>query len=430
MNVKFTASMLAEGNHLFQASITVLDDGLILKIPNFWNNKESFFRYEDISGFRVDTPSWYTVLIYCTIYLNARGTWVQAHGFTKSDAKKIKRYIEDGQRGNNVIGSHNSAPSRSKETHEEWMERSRRDTEEFRSAIGRFAEEQRTEILERIEKVKKVLTSSLRNFYMFSHLEDQKGIDESQDQIKKKKIMLIKYLKKVGEEDKFKSILEECRKSARTEVDRDIAKIEEQKNKDAKFFENLRQSILDSDEGNETPSNFEFPDVDKDFKGTNETPSTFLEFELLNKDDTKNEFKNQIKHLTNAYDNLDVELLEDCEKVNQNKLLVETFIKNIIRGKDGREFLKKEINFIDFESYKYAATVHNFFDIIYNIYDSIAYQQSEDGTENTKKTFPFALDNQNIIDYLKNEDNSLCDRMSKLIDVTDNFIDRIAKNTE
>ena len=86
--------MLAEKNHLFQTSITVGEEGIKVRIPNFWKNQEMFFSYDDITGISLDTPSWYTVLSYSTIRFNARGTWVEAHGFTKSDANEIKRIIE------------------------------------------------------------------------------------------------------------------------------------------------------------------------------------------------------------------------------------------------------------------------------------------------------------------------------------------------
>ena len=38
---KFVASILSEGNHLFQASITILDNGVKVRIPGFWKNNET-----------------------------------------------------------------------------------------------------------------------------------------------------------------------------------------------------------------------------------------------------------------------------------------------------------------------------------------------------------------------------------------------------
>ena len=386
MKKKFTASLLSEGNHLFQASITVTDDGLQMKIPNFWKDKETFFQYGDISGFRVDTPSWYTVLNYCTIHLNARGTWVQAHGFTKSDAQKIKRYIEEGQNGNygNSSANFNKSLGTDSSYNEPWG---------FTPSEIRRIELGRDKILELIEKIKRVLRNDLRNFYLFSHLDDRKKVEEYHDRIKNTKILLIKYLKKVGEEDRFKSILEECRESARTEVDKDIAKINVQKEENAKFLEDFRQSILDSDDKEETQSNFE----------------------------------RQIKNLIRAYDSLDVDLLEDCGKVEENWMLVDTFIGKIIY-KDYRKELIQSSLWSNLLNDKYTETLYDLYEIILDIFGSIIYKQVDETTG--RKSFPYALDYQNIIDYLKNEDNSLCDRMSKLIDVTDNFIDRISKSIE
>lgn len=97
--------MLSEGNHLFQASITILDNGVKLRIPNFWRDQETFFSFRDISGVELTTPSWYSVLTYSTINFNLRGSWVEAHGFTKSDALTIKKLIDNGRHsgGNSSI---------------------------------------------------------------------------------------------------------------------------------------------------------------------------------------------------------------------------------------------------------------------------------------------------------------------------------------
>lgn len=121
---KFTASMVSKGNHLFQASITILDNGVKLRIPNFWRNQETFFSFSDMSGVELTTPSWYTVLTYSTINFNLRGTWVEAHGFTKSDALTIKRLIDEGRSGGgnssiNEYGQDTSKFSHSKQ--QDWI---------------------------------------------------------------------------------------------------------------------------------------------------------------------------------------------------------------------------------------------------------------------------------------------------------------------
>ena len=94
--------MISKGNHLFQASITILDNGIKVRIPNFWRNEETFFSFNDITGISLSTPSWYSVLSYSSISFNARGTWVEAHGFTKSDAINIKKLIEGGSSNNDT----------------------------------------------------------------------------------------------------------------------------------------------------------------------------------------------------------------------------------------------------------------------------------------------------------------------------------------
>lgn len=406
MKKKYIASILSEGNQIFQPSITVADEGLSLRFPGRFKNKEEFFRYEDISGFSIKEPRRFAPL-YCTVSLNARGTWVEAHGFTKSDARKIKRYIEDGQKGNKGGNISNSSRSRELETYEEWRVRSRKDWNDWLTAVGKFAEEQREEILEFMEKIKKALTQSLKYFYLFSDLNEKKKVDELQGEIVNFKKMLLKYLKRIGEESQYETIIEECRQSARADTDE---KIEHRRQATIDMIDRIVHESFQADEEKETKFDFKLPTFNAD-KG--------------NEDDL-NENRNQIENLTKAYDDLDVEILEDCEKVNQNSLLVETMIKNLIKGEQGRMYLRKEIQFIDFENLKHAQLVEKLFNIINNIYDSIAYQQSKDGT----KVFPFGLDNPKIVDYLKNEGNSVCDKISKLIDVTDSFVDRIAKSIE
>ena len=439
--------MLSEGNHLFQASITITDDGLKMKIPNFWKDKETFFRYEDISGFRVDTPSWYNVLSYCTIHLNARGTWVEAHGFTKSDAQKIENYIEVGQKGSS---SNRSSRTSGREYHEEWMKNSRRRNERYFEALRQLGEEEDAKNRKLVEKIKHLLTGYLQLFYLYNYDGDEKEADKMQPKIKEQKKYLLKYLRNIGEENQFESILEECRNSARAEYDRRIAEINEKRESEwRKYFGQLfsedelmkrfkelglgqkRQTAKDNEF--ETLGDFDSDDSDdiEYFKGIGEDPKTpkqDFDFPTLFAPMPESEEKgnNLIKKLTKDYDDLNVEVLEDCDRVNENSLIVETLINNIIKGEQGRKFLIKEIQFTEFEDLIHAQLVIQLFYIINEIYNSTAYQKTVAG----KKVFPFGLDNPKVIDYLKNKDNSLCDRISKLIDVTDSFVDRIAKSIE
>lgn len=118
MSKIFVASMLAKGNHVFQASITILDDGIKVRIPGFWRDNETYLSFDEIKGIELTMPSWYTVLIYSTVQFYARGIRVEAHGFTKSDAQQIKRLIEEGQRENNSASSSSPYSNMSKQERE------------------------------------------------------------------------------------------------------------------------------------------------------------------------------------------------------------------------------------------------------------------------------------------------------------------------
>lgn len=94
--MKFKASRISDGNKLFPASIETKDDGLIVRIPSFWKNDETFLSYNDISGVEVNSP----LIGYSTIEFNARGMRVKAHGFTRSDVTSIRKAIENGKKKN------------------------------------------------------------------------------------------------------------------------------------------------------------------------------------------------------------------------------------------------------------------------------------------------------------------------------------------
>ena len=109
--MKFTASRLSDGNKLFAASITTEDTGLKVRLPGFWKNQEAFLPYSNISGVTVDTP----LVGYSTITFNAMGEIASAHGFTKSEVKKIKQLIEIGKSRENDQPTYNEKYSFSDE---------------------------------------------------------------------------------------------------------------------------------------------------------------------------------------------------------------------------------------------------------------------------------------------------------------------------
>lgn len=87
----------------------------------------------------------------------------------------------------------------------------------------------------------------------------------------------------------------------------------------------------------------------------------------------------------------------------------------------GRKDLYNDIEDTE-EDTEYIKELLNLLKLIDDIYESeIIREEDEDG----KKVFPFALNYKKIQDFLIDKNNSLADRMSKVIDCTDNLIDRI-----
>jgi hypothetical protein len=91
--MKYTASRLSEGNKLFPAQIIVEPTGITIKIPGLFSGDETSVAYDSISAVEIDTP----LIGYSTIRFYHNGNKVEAHGFSKSDAKEIKAAIENGR---------------------------------------------------------------------------------------------------------------------------------------------------------------------------------------------------------------------------------------------------------------------------------------------------------------------------------------------
>jgi hypothetical protein len=90
---KFIASRLSEGNKLFPAEIIINDGGLEVKIPGFFSDESKFIGYDSISAVEIDSP----MIGFSTLAFFHNGNKVIAHGFTKTDAKKIKEEIDKGK---------------------------------------------------------------------------------------------------------------------------------------------------------------------------------------------------------------------------------------------------------------------------------------------------------------------------------------------
>ncbi|QXV67180.1 hypothetical protein FPZ42_01180 [Mucilaginibacter achroorhodeus] len=91
--MKYTASRLSEGNKIFPAQVIVEPTGITVRIPGFFSGDETTVAYNSISAVEIDTP----LIGFSTIRFYHNGNKVEAHGFSKADAKAIKQAIEVGR---------------------------------------------------------------------------------------------------------------------------------------------------------------------------------------------------------------------------------------------------------------------------------------------------------------------------------------------
>jgi hypothetical protein len=139
------------------------------------------------------------------------------------------------------------------------------------------------------------------------------------------------------------------------------------------------------------------------------------------------EISNKIKEITiedivRRYDSLDIDCLENDNNLHENKFIANQltiFIDNEL----GRQIIKKQlIEGIENENNDFLTTALEMVKIVSKIYDSgITKMTTEEGNQK----YHFALDSENVKSFLHDDENSLCDKMSKIIDVIDNLIDRI-----
>lgn len=87
----YKAKRLSEGNRLFPCRIVLEDKGIVVRFPGFMSGKETFISYLDISSMGIDTP----FIGFSTLKFNAKGQKIEAHGFTRSDAKRIQSIISE-----------------------------------------------------------------------------------------------------------------------------------------------------------------------------------------------------------------------------------------------------------------------------------------------------------------------------------------------
>ena len=87
MKQKITASRLSSGNKMFPPCIIIEDNGLRINFPGFFNDKEEFVSYADISSISFDAP----IVGFTKLHLNIRGQVTNIEGFYKSDIQNIMK---------------------------------------------------------------------------------------------------------------------------------------------------------------------------------------------------------------------------------------------------------------------------------------------------------------------------------------------------
>ena len=86
----FIASRLTTGNKVFPSKIIIDDLGITLKIPGLFSGNEKTVPYTRISSVDIICP----FIGYSTVIVETTGEGhIKAHGFTKSEAKRIKELV-------------------------------------------------------------------------------------------------------------------------------------------------------------------------------------------------------------------------------------------------------------------------------------------------------------------------------------------------
>jgi hypothetical protein len=182
---------------------------------------------------------------------------------------------------------------------------------------------------------------------------------------------------------------------------------------------------------------FDFPDMTLDVLGKNVKPEDEAKpekivwnFELIDQFEEEGIEKEEEKEfgvetdddetlqVIKDYDDLDLDLLEDEDSVNENKRSVRLFIRKIFKkkGRNDIQDMFEDLNDDD-EDNEYTNELEKLFSIVDRIY-----------TGGSLEEFPFALEKDSVQNYLKDRNNSISQRLTKIIDVTDNYIDRVDKS--
>lgn len=405
---KYNASMLSKDNHLFQASITILDNGVKLRIPNFWKDQETFFNYNDISGVELTTPSWYAVLTYSTIKINLKGSWVQAHGFSKEDALTIKRLIDNGRKNKrnsslNEFGEDTSKFSNSKMKNWINYQHDRQMRIDRDERISKKNEQNKG----LIPKLKKIIIDywveilSYENNINLDRLSQMTPPPSNKNAVKELDGYIDK-LKKLIYEINDEDYWEIEYKSINKEIWNEIHIILTSNNNENESFD-VNNEPINIPEFN-LPK-FDFPELSN----------------LIKLSDYLTDFtKYECRKIVRSYNQLDLDLLENIDEIEKNNILIRDFIRKIynIEGRDGfHEIL--EYSFEDNKENLYIAELDDLFRIIKKIY-ALGINNKTDNENN--RIFPFALDSSLMHRFLKNPKKSTGEKLSLVIDATNDLI--------
>lgn len=113
--MNFTASRLSDGNKMFPDEINIDDNSVTIRSPKLFGGKSKSFPLGQISV-SINTP----MVGYSDITLVSQGTGMSVHGFTSSDAKRIKSLIEKGTSDQKEEARRQEQTKRKQED-DEWM---------------------------------------------------------------------------------------------------------------------------------------------------------------------------------------------------------------------------------------------------------------------------------------------------------------------
>ena len=86
----FIASRLTDGNRIFPSKIVIDEQSVTFKVPGLFSGNEKTIPFNRISSVDIDCP----LVGFSTIIIETTGEGnVRAHGFTKTEVKRMKELI-------------------------------------------------------------------------------------------------------------------------------------------------------------------------------------------------------------------------------------------------------------------------------------------------------------------------------------------------